>query len=310
MSTQQPRQRAGRKSEGPARPERIRRSSASKLPEIAPGTFDAAALLASVTAALRPVLEAQLEQIAASLASSAATAEETSPTAAIRAELTRRLVPQFTEAVRGAVMEGIRTRQMHLAQLAVIDRAAYQASNLTSLQSRIDHEIAKAGLVRVTEPADLSLFSLTDPVQEHAESNGIPHFSVVSPAYTDRESGRLVETGWLRAENGHRPEELPLSLTPRQKRQQRSKGELAQKRRPTPAKAQAAPKKPHRKGQPKSPAALPPVAEKSASGSAPAPNGPGEDRTPDGPRGAGSRHASHRGVAGNQRTGRQRKGTR
>ncbi|MFE7558647.1 hypothetical protein [Kitasatospora sp. NPDC057500] len=309
MNKQQPLRSAGLRSEAAARSGGARRTRRGQLPEIAPGTFDAAELLASVTTSLRPVIDAQLEQIAAALTASVSSAEGSDVAAAIRAELTRRLVPQFTEAVRSAVVEGMRTRQMHLAQLAVIDRVAYQAPTLTSLQKRIDHEITKVGLIRVIDPGDLSLFSLANPGQRRPENSETPAFSVVSPAYTDRESGRLVEAGWLRIEDDHTPEDLPKSLTPRQKRQQRSKGELPPNRQAAPAKTQAAPKKPHRKGPSRRAGAVPPDVE-SASGAAPAPNRHREGRVPNTPPLPGDHHASRRGVTGNQRTGRHQKGTR
>ncbi|MEU8513401.1 hypothetical protein AB0C76_17685 [Kitasatospora sp. NPDC048722] len=281
--------------------ERSRWTEESRLPEIAPGTFDAAALLASVTESLRPVIDMQLEQIACSLAASVPAAEDGDLAAVIRTELTRRLVPQFTEAVRGAVVDGIRARQMHLAQLAVIDRAAHQASKLTSLQARIDHEITKAGLVRVAEPGDLSLFSLVNPDQDRTGDSEAPAYSVVAPAYTDRESGRVVEIGWLRVEDGDRPEDQPRSLTPRKKRQQHPDRERHPQAPPAPAKTQGALKKPHRKGPSARPGPPQPAAE-GASGAAAVPDRPREDRTPDGSPLSRTHAAPHRDAAGNHRT--------
>ncbi|MFF3600893.1 hypothetical protein [Kitasatospora indigofera] len=247
------------------------------------------------------MVDAQLEQIARSLAASVSAAGDADLAAVLRTELARRLVPQFTEAVRGAVLDGIRARQMHLAQLAVIDRAAHRASKLTSLQARIDHEITKAGLARVVEPGDLSLFNLVNPDQDSTGSSEAPAYSVVSPAYTDRESGRLVETGWLRVEDGDRPEDRPRSLTPRQKRQQHPARERQPQDPPVPGKAQGATEKPHRKRPSARPGPVPPAAD-GVSGAAPAPDRPQEDRAPDAPLSSNTRTASRRGAAGNHRT--------
>lgn len=199
--------------------QRARWTAESRIPQIAPGTLDAAALLGSVTDTLRPVLEQRLAEMADSLATALADTQGPDAAAALRAELLRRVLPQFNEAVRGAVIEGIRTRQMHLAQLAVIDRTAHQADSLKSLRARIDHEITRAGLVRVTEPEDLALFDLVDADSLHQGSNEPPVYSVIAPAYTDRESGKPVERGWLTVAY-ERPALAEPALTPGRKRRQ------------------------------------------------------------------------------------------
>ncbi|MGW0651371.1 hypothetical protein ACWD4T_21580 [Streptomyces umbrinus] len=167
----------------------------------------------------------------------------------LRTELLRRVLPQFTEAVRGAVIEGIRTRQMHLAQLAVIDRSAHQAAKLTSLRARIDNEITRAGLVRVTEPQDLSLFDLVNPDSLRQDVGEPPVYSVLAPAYIDRESGKLVERGWLSV-SYERPAPAKPALTPGQKRRQH--GRRPEKRGPASEKRAA-----------DSPSAQPPKARRS-----------------------------------------------
>ncbi|MFJ3861702.1 hypothetical protein ACIPRL_36460 [Streptomyces sp. NPDC090085] len=193
----------------------------SRTPQIAPGTLDAATLLEAVTDALRPVLEQRLSEMADSLATVLGDTQGPHPANVLRAELLKRVLPQFTEAVRAAVVEGIRTRQMHLAQLAVIDRTAHQADSLRALCARIDGEISRAGLVRVTEPGDLSLFNLVDADALRQDAEEPPVYSVVAPAYTDRESGKPVERGWLSI--AYEPPALPAAastLTPGQKRRQ------------------------------------------------------------------------------------------
>ncbi|KOU82034.1 hypothetical protein ADK94_25660 [Streptomyces sp. XY593] len=159
--------------------------------------------------------------MADSLATVLGDAQGPDPANVLRAELLKRVLPQFTEAVRGAVVEGIRTRQMHLAQLAVIDRTAHQADSLRALCARIDGEISRAGLVRVTEPGDLSLFNLVDADALRQGAEEPPVYSVVAPAYTDRESGKPVERGWLSiAYEPPAPPAAASTLTPGQKRRQ------------------------------------------------------------------------------------------
>jgi len=206
----------------------------SGIPQIAPDTLDAAALLGSVTDTLRPVLEEHLVEMADSLATAIADTQGSDAVDALRAELLRRVLPQFNEAVRGAVIDGIRTRQMHLAQLAVIDRTAHQAAKLKTLRARIDNEITRAGLVRVTEPEDLSLFDLVDPDSLRQGVAEPPDYSVLAPAYTDRESGKLVERGWLSV-SYERPAPAKPALTPGQRRHQHGnrperRNQAAQKR--------------------------------------------------------------------------------
>ncbi|WP_412076277.1 hypothetical protein ACLF6K_11610 [Streptomyces xanthophaeus] len=152
---------------------------------------------------------------------------------ALRAELLKRVLPQFTEAVRGAVVEGIRTRQMHLAQLAVIDRTAHQAESLRALCARIDGEISRAGLVRVTEPGDLSLFNLVDADALRQGADEPPVYSVVAPAYTDRESGKPVERGWLSVAY-EPPAPLAAACTPAPGQKRRQRKERPVKQSPAP----------------------------------------------------------------------------
>jgi len=172
------------------------------LPEFIPGTLDAAAILKSVNETLLPVVEKELEEATEKLGAALADKEiEADLVSAFRAELMRRVLPQFTEAVRKGVLESIRTRQMHLAQLAVLHRQALEAKKLTAVLTRINHEAAKAGLQIVDDTGDRSLFNV---VEEHpgVMQRGPVAFELVAPAYVDKESGKLVERGWLRAVAG------------------------------------------------------------------------------------------------------------
>ncbi|MFJ4241020.1 hypothetical protein ACIP17_10460 [Streptomyces iakyrus] len=175
------------------------RYTESHLPEFTPGALDAAAILKSVNETLLPVVEKELheatEKLGAALADKQAEADRVST---FRAELMRRVLPQFTEAVRRGVLESIRTRQMHLAQLVVLHRQALDAKNLKVVLTRIDHEVAKAGLQIVGDTGDLSLFNVVED-QPGVMQQGPVTFELMVPAYVDKESGKIVERGWLRA---------------------------------------------------------------------------------------------------------------
>ncbi|OSP39542.1 hypothetical protein B7767_31055 [Streptomyces sp. 13-12-16] len=106
---------------------------------------------------------------------------------------------QIAEALRAGVIEGMRTRERHLVQLVLIDRAAAQAKMLLRLQERIGAEIEKAGLRRVVDLKDLTLFNLADGASTGtAERAGADVFELVTPAYVDADSGRVIERGWVR----------------------------------------------------------------------------------------------------------------
>ncbi|MEV0929227.1 hypothetical protein ACIBMX_03635 [Streptomyces phaeochromogenes] len=106
---------------------------------------------------------------------------------------------QIAEGVRAGVVDGMRSRDRHLAQLAVIDRAAAHASTLTQLQERIDKELALAGLRRISDLSDLSTFNVADGTGMPASTlSDDDVFELVSPAYADAETGRTLERGWIR----------------------------------------------------------------------------------------------------------------
>ncbi|MFI1467104.1 hypothetical protein [Streptomyces wuyuanensis] len=140
-------------------------------------------------------LEEATEKLCAALADKETEADLVS---VFRTELMRRVLPQFTEAVRKGVLESIRTRQMHLAQLAVLHRQALDAKTMKTVLTRIDHEVAKAGLQIVGDTSDLSLFNVLEDQPGALQRNPVT-FELLVPAYVDKESGKLVERGWLRA---------------------------------------------------------------------------------------------------------------
>lgn len=173
--------------------------TASDIPKISAGTLDAPAILRSINETLLPAVEEQLERVAETLgALLEGSGAEDDPVGAIRAELMRRILPQISDSVRSGVMEGMRTRQMHLAQLAAIHRQTLESKSLRIVLARIDHELLRAGLEIVGKADDHSQFNVVeDP--PGAISCGPVVYEVAAPAYVDRESGKLVERGWLRA---------------------------------------------------------------------------------------------------------------
>lgn len=169
--------------------------SSSSHPECEPGTFDAAALLRSVLA----VVEPRLEEGFRSLQQSLSVPEDTAAGKAISPERdVRTLGRQIGEELRAGVVEGIRARERHLAQLVLIDRAAAQAKVLLRLQERIGVEIEKAGLRRVVDLDDLSLFNSADGMTRTAGRASADALELVTPAYVDADSGRVIERGWVR----------------------------------------------------------------------------------------------------------------
>ncbi|MFD7276695.1 hypothetical protein ACFV80_06470 [Streptomyces sp. NPDC059862] len=215
------------------------------MPEFTPRTLDAAAILKSVNETLLPVVERELEEATEKLGAALADKEtEADLVSAFRAELMRRVLPQFTEAVRKGVLESIRTRQMHLAQLAVLHRQALEAKKLTAVLTRLDHEAAKAGLQIVGDTGDQSLFNVVED-QPGVMKRGPVTFEVVAPAYVDKESGKLVERGWLRAVAKVPPEEMT-----RQQRRRATHGEVERKQPEKEAPAQQERKKHHRGQEP------------------------------------------------------------
>lgn len=165
-------------------------------PHCAPGTFDAAALLKSVLAVVEPTLMEGLGSLEEALLTSQG---EAGAEAQPNGQSLRGVQRQIAEAVRSAVIEGMRIRERHLAQLVVIDRAAAQTDALVRLQERIGTEIARAGLRRVVDLTDLSLFNLADsvglPPEEDADRGAL---ELVTPAYVDADTGQVVERGWVR----------------------------------------------------------------------------------------------------------------
>lgn len=222
------------------------RFTESRLPEFTPGALDAAAILKSVNETLLPVVEKELEEATEKLGAALADkGTEADLVSSLRTELMRRVLPQFTEAVRKGVLEGIRTRQMHLAQMAVLHRQALDAKTLQVVLTRLDHEVTKAGLQIIGDTGDQSLFNIVEE-QPGVMKSGPVTFELVAPAYVDKESGKLVERGWLRAV-AEAPLSKPNKLKPGQKRRSKhAEADKQQSRKEAPAQPE---KKKHHRGQ-------------------------------------------------------------
>jgi hypothetical protein len=148
----------------------------SSHPDCEPGTFDAAALLKSVLAAVEPRLEEGLQRLEQNLSTGQGAAGDQP---ALQQDNLRVVGRQIAEALRAGVIEGMRTRERHLAQLVVIDRAAAQSKVLSQLHLR--------------------LFNLADGTgAEPVEETVADAFELVTPAYVDADSGRVIERGWAR----------------------------------------------------------------------------------------------------------------
>ncbi|WP_371580714.1 hypothetical protein [Streptomyces sp. NBC_01314] len=95
------------------------------------------------------------------------------------------------DALRTAALDETRARERQLAQLALIDRTAHTTQDLKAVRLRVDAEMSRSGLKRVTDPDDLGVFDVDNPA-EHTR-NG--RYEVIVPAYVDTATGRVVQRG-------------------------------------------------------------------------------------------------------------------
>ncbi|MFF6802911.1 hypothetical protein [Streptomyces sp. NPDC012616] len=102
------------------------------------------------------------------------------------------------EALRTAVLNATRVREEHLAQLALIDRTAQTSQDIAAVRLRVEEEMRRSGIRRITE-ADPESFNLVNP-GEHPSSST---FEVLAPAYTDDRTGRIVQRGEIRRLPSH-----------------------------------------------------------------------------------------------------------
>ncbi|MFF3947151.1 hypothetical protein ACFYYN_20310 [Streptomyces sp. NPDC001902] len=98
------------------------------------------------------------------------------------------------DALRTAVLEATRVREQQLSQLALIDRTACSTQDLAAVRLRIEAELKRSGLERVTSLDNLAAFDVVNP----GEHNGSKAFEVVAPAYIETSSGRVVQRGEVR----------------------------------------------------------------------------------------------------------------
>lgn len=97
------------------------------------------------------------------------------------------------EALRTAVLNATRIHEEHLAQLALIDRTVQTAQDLDAVRLRVEQEMRRSGLTRITVP-DPETFNLVNP----AEHEGSTTYEVLAPAYADSGSGRVIQRGEMR----------------------------------------------------------------------------------------------------------------
>lgn len=97
------------------------------------------------------------------------------------------------EALRTAVLNATRVHEEHLAQLALIDRTAQTAQDIAAVRLRIEEEMRRSGISRISAP-DPDAFNLVNP----AEHKGSSTFEVLAPAYADTRTGRIVQRGEMR----------------------------------------------------------------------------------------------------------------
>ncbi|WP_141658673.1 hypothetical protein [Carbonactinospora thermoautotrophica] len=162
---------------------------------VAPGAFDAAALhehvTKIVTKALDSDIKGHLDDYLGSLVSGCIQdAIRQAVSEALHDALREAVLPRVLEVVRKAILEGMRARELHLAQLAVLDRYLMTDRPLKTVRNLVDTQLRAAGLRRVATVEDPSLFLLEDGEGEELE--------IVVPAYVDVSDGRLVQSGILR----------------------------------------------------------------------------------------------------------------
>jgi len=97
------------------------------------------------------------------------------------------------EALRTAVLNATRVHEEHLAQLALIDRTAQTARDISAVRLRIDEEMRRSGLTRLTA-GDPEAFNLANPT----EHEGSTTYEVLAPAYADSRTGRIIQRGEMR----------------------------------------------------------------------------------------------------------------
>jgi hypothetical protein len=92
------------------------------------------------------------------------------------------------EGLRKTVAAAAASRQAHLVQLAQFSRALRRGATARDLENLVDEWSTQAGLVAVSDPRPDLFENL-----EGEPSGG--EFEVLSPAYVDAHSGRLVSMG-------------------------------------------------------------------------------------------------------------------
>jgi hypothetical protein len=102
------------------------------------------------------------------------------------------------EALRTAVLNATRVHEEHLAQLALIDRTAQMSQDIAAVRLRVEEEMRRSGITRITKP-DPESFNLVNPA-EHAGSSV---YEVLAPAYADSRTGRIIQRGEMKRLPSH-----------------------------------------------------------------------------------------------------------
>ncbi|GAA3749365.1 hypothetical protein HDA32_001147 [Spinactinospora alkalitolerans] len=117
------------------------------------------------------------------------------------------------DTVRRALVETMKARQTHLAQLAQLRQLCDESDRSGALERKVHDFCQSAGLLQVTNMDDPSLFRVVSGSGEYAV--------VERPAYVDSADGRLVIVGEIRLTSippersgvtkrqGQRPSNLP-----------------------------------------------------------------------------------------------------
>ena len=90
--------------------------------------------------------------------------------------------------IREAAVAAMREREARVAQLVLLDTVLSQSEDLTTVRLVMGDVLRQAGLRRVSEPLDdRELFAVVP--------SPAPRSGVVTPAYVDEVTGRIVQRG-------------------------------------------------------------------------------------------------------------------
>ncbi|MDB4873069.1 MAG: hypothetical protein JWL97_4073 [Gemmatimonadales bacterium] len=98
---------------------------------------------------------------------------------------------RMEDLLRQVITAALTSTDVHRARLAEIDRLAVNANNIGSLQKGIAAYLRQAGIERIVDTNEISLFRVVP--------GGSGDFlEVLQPAYRDRETGSMILSGQVR----------------------------------------------------------------------------------------------------------------